>query len=255
MKKLYGLTILIAVLALFGAAAAQAGKQPICHFPPGNEANFHTIWVSDSAVAKHVEKHLDLEGTCLENCEIICDDEDFCTQDVESDPDQCICLAEPRPEVNCDDSNPCTADSCSSAVGACVYDTAILNGEPCDDGDPDTDDDVCTDGVCAGTSGPDCPCLVDTTFRDVVFQFQQGNGGQCFIESPVAWLQYLRDVAFTDGSQCGSVFTGPPFPGCTPSPVDPEGCITSSRPVTPDENALCIEVLEQAAAGTSGCDF
>lgn len=165
---LHRLTILVAVLALFGAAAAQAGKQAICHFPPGNPDNFHTIVVSDNAVDKHVAKHDDLVGSCLENCETICDDGDFCTQDVLADPDQCICLAEPRPAVDCDDSNPCTVDDCSTAAGACVYDSDILNGTACDDGDPGTTGEVCNDGECVAAVG--CPCNSDAfpTFQAAV---------------------------------------------------------------------------------------
>jgi len=155
MKRLHLLTLLVAVLAVFGAASAQAGKQAICHFPPGNPDNFHTIVVSDNAVDKHVEKHGDLIGSCLENCETICDDGDFCTQDVLSDPNQCICLAEPRPAVDCDDSNPCTSDSCDSTAGACSYDSDLPNGDVCDDQDTVTIFDSCTDGFCAGK--PPCP--------------------------------------------------------------------------------------------------
>lgn len=158
MKKLHSTLLLIAVLVLFGAAAAQAGKQAICHFPPDDPANFHTIVVSDNAVANHVAKHEDLVGTCLENCEAACDDEDFCTQDVQADPDQCICLAEPRPAVNCDDSNPCTADSCDSGIGACLNNADILDGSACDDGDPGTTGEVCTGGECLVLSGNSINC-------------------------------------------------------------------------------------------------
>uniref|UniRef100_A0A7S3L5P5 Uncharacterized protein n=1 Tax=Amphora coffeiformis TaxID=265554 RepID=A0A7S3L5P5_9STRA len=45
----------------------------VCHIPPGNEANYHMISVSPAAAHKHVENHGDLYGTCLENCDEICD--------------------------------------------------------------------------------------------------------------------------------------------------------------------------------------
>ena len=50
MKKLFLFTLLVAALAAFGAVAAQAGiRVQICHIPPGNPVNFHTITVSESA--------------------------------------------------------------------------------------------------------------------------------------------------------------------------------------------------------------
>ena len=154
---------LLALMAL-AATAAQAVKVDVCHFPPGNIDNWHTISVSENALNAHFN-HGDLEGSCYENCETICDDGDACTQDVEPDAAVCICKAEPTP-VNCDDGNPCTADSCSSEVGACVYDTTILDGTACDDGDPDTSGDVCTDGVCAGTGAFSCEGQINGTLCD-----------------------------------------------------------------------------------------
>lgn len=147
-KRLLRLTLLTTGLAVLVSASALAGKQAICHFPPDNPANFHTIVISDNAVEQHVANHGDTVGSCLANCEAICDDGDFCTQDVVSDPDRCICQSEPRPEVDCDDSNDCTADSCDSGLGACLYNTAILDGDACDDGDPGTSGTVCSGGAC-----------------------------------------------------------------------------------------------------------
>jgi hypothetical protein len=151
-------TILLTTLAFLCVTAAQAAKVNVCHFPPGNPDNWQTISISENALNAHLN-HGDLAGSCLANCETICDDGDACTQDVESDAESCSCLAVPT-AVDCDDSNPCTADSCSSAAGACVYDTAILNGTACDDGDAETSGDVCTNSFCAGTSvcstGPTC---------------------------------------------------------------------------------------------------
>lgn len=150
-------TFLFIALIAFAATAAQAAKVEICHIPPGNPENWHTISVSSKAVNAHLN-HGDLLGSCLENCETLCDDGDACTQDAEPDAQTCVCTSSP---VNCDDSNPCTADSCSSEAGACVYDSSLPNGDACDDGDADTENDVCTDGVCAGTpTGPqDCTTL------------------------------------------------------------------------------------------------
>ena len=47
----------------------------------------------------------------------------------------------------CDDGNPCTKDTCDPTVG-CVFDPQ--DGVPCDDGDPNTVNDRCLNGVCVG---------------------------------------------------------------------------------------------------------
>ncbi len=45
------------------------GKTILCHNPPGDESNTHTIMVNDNAVARHVEIHGDTEGPCPGDCE------------------------------------------------------------------------------------------------------------------------------------------------------------------------------------------
>ncbi len=184
-------TLLLLALMSIPATAALADhghhgdpdnrKIQICHFPPGNPANFHTIRVKAKAWAKH-ERHGDLLGSCMANCEAICGDDDPCTQDVESDTNHCICLPVPVPvscddgvdctidscdpvdgscvAVNaCDDANPCTADICSTGectfppVTGCIF-PPVADGELCDDGDPGTIGDQCLAGVCMGSD----PC-------------------------------------------------------------------------------------------------
>lgn len=43
---------------------ANPKKELICHIPPGNPANAHTICVSDHAVATHTSHHGDTIGPC-----------------------------------------------------------------------------------------------------------------------------------------------------------------------------------------------
>ena len=112
MKNRFLLLIFLVVPLLLTAAPAYAGKQAICHFPPGNPDNWHTIMVSDNAVASHLENHGDIMGSCAESCETLCDDGNFCTQDVFSVADgDCVCNSGERPAVECDDGNECTEDS------------------------------------------------------------------------------------------------------------------------------------------------
>ena len=58
----------------------------------------------------------------------------------------------------CDDSNPCTADSCKAGIG-CVH---ALSSAPCDDGQSCTSDDLCTGGVCIGSKTWACPKCSNT---------------------------------------------------------------------------------------------
>ncbi len=52
------------VSALFLGAPAWAAKVTICHVPPGNPDNFHTISVGEKAVAAHLA-HGDFLGSCI----------------------------------------------------------------------------------------------------------------------------------------------------------------------------------------------
>ncbi|MFT7624352.1 MAG: hypothetical protein ACI9WU_003539 [Myxococcota bacterium] len=83
------------------------------------------------------------EGTCHYTPNTAgCDDGLACTG-----PDLCAneaCSGEPKA---CDDSNNCTADSCSELAGGCVHEPVE---NPCDDGNACTVDDGCLGGTCTG---------------------------------------------------------------------------------------------------------
>jgi hypothetical protein len=67
MKKL-GFAILVGVLVVTGVTRAFAGSQgkvDVCHIPPGNPDNAHTINVSVNAVPAHLA-HGDSLGACDE---------------------------------------------------------------------------------------------------------------------------------------------------------------------------------------------
>ena len=228
--------LLFLALLAFAATAAQAAKVEICHFPPGNPDNWHTISVSENALAAHLD-HGDLEGSCFANCGAICDDGDSCTQDVEPDAEVCLCRAVPEP-VDCDDSNPCTADSCSSEAGACVYDTALLNGTSCDDGDPETADDVCTDGVCAGSSPISCPC--DVPERWGLLSGMPPLGCR---EWDGAIEIYFAETGGADGTM-GTLSSSSGVNVCVSATPDSLEYLF----ITADEFSLCWETLQQIKA-------
>jgi hypothetical protein len=59
---------------------ANTKKTTICHIPPGNPANAHTICVGNAAVPAHVNNHGDFIGTC--SCPLdagMDDDDDDCS--------------------------------------------------------------------------------------------------------------------------------------------------------------------------------
>ena len=92
----------------------------------------------------------------------VCDDGNDCSYGEGCLAGQCT-GAKP---VDCNDGNPCTADSCAPTKG-CVH-SAKIGG--CEDGDPCTEGDTCKGGVCAAGSDV-CQCENNA---DCV-KFENGN--------------------------------------------------------------------------------
>ena len=65
MKSILG-AVVFTLLVTLAPAPAQSGedKVTICHIPPGNPENRHTIVVGASAVPAHLELHGDSIGEC-----------------------------------------------------------------------------------------------------------------------------------------------------------------------------------------------
>jgi hypothetical protein len=89
-----------------------------------------------------------------------CNDRDHCTVGDMCDSSG-FCVGNPK---DCDDSNPCTGDTCEASDGSCV--NTPLAGMPCDDGDECTLGDRCqANGTCDGTP-KDCndanQCTIDS---------------------------------------------------------------------------------------------
>ncbi|HIA02241.1 MAG TPA: hypothetical protein EYN66_10085, partial [Myxococcales bacterium] len=98
-----------------------------------------------------------VSGTCVSgDVARNCNDDNPCT--VESCLPSVGCKFEP---TLCNDANACTVDSCDPAVG-CLFE-AQSDGAHCDDGNPGTGPDSCTDGICTGV-GKDCSQYVVQPF-------------------------------------------------------------------------------------------
>ncbi|MEZ4265139.1 MAG: hypothetical protein R3F39_02085 [Myxococcota bacterium] len=93
-----------------------------------------------------------------------CDDGDLCTTGATCADGACV---GGTPKL-CDDSNPCTSDSCNAATGACVFTPA--DGTPCDDGNICTGPDQCLASACA-PGAPVAGCCGSATDCD--------DGQQC----------------------------------------------------------------------------
>ena len=85
----------------------------------------------------------------------VCDDGDVCTSVSKCESGECVGKA----DKSCDDSNPCTVDSCDPLAGC---QKTAGEGE-CDDGNPCTSKDGCTKGACKGIAS-NCNDGIDCTY-------------------------------------------------------------------------------------------
>src|SRR5688572_4988787 len=60
----FALTAVAALIVLAPAASAKGEKVTICHIPPGNPDNAHTITISVNALQTHIDHHDDAIGAC-----------------------------------------------------------------------------------------------------------------------------------------------------------------------------------------------
>lgn len=118
------------------------------------------------------------KGACEPGNAAKCDDNNPCTDDgcdkkagcnAANAKDGAACTAHPCAEIqvcqngscqktkekNCDDSNPCTSDSCSAngRIGSCEH---TGQGGACSDGDPCTENDNCVNKVCTAGAAKQC---------------------------------------------------------------------------------------------------
>ena len=119
-KPMCGFLIMVTVLG-FVTIAHAGDKMEICHVPPDDPDNYHTINVSDKALAGHVRHGDKFMEPCDADCDTICGDENMCTQDYDPTVGCAIggCYPEPipLPPGSCDDGNLCTVDSCDALEG------------------------------------------------------------------------------------------------------------------------------------------
>lgn len=181
------------------------------------------------------------KGTCTPTANVGCNDGNSCTAD-SCDTASGKCVHAPSPGVTicsdgnvctvndfclngsclsifsaCDDSNPCTIDSCSASDGGPVCSVKNApDGTGCDDGNACTTTDICTAGACGGTD----KCVYTSPYSDT---FPCGSNNWSFPPSPsenaLSWgidaspasssnpgyYSASCSLNFNDGSTYGSV--------------------------------------------------
>ena len=188
-------------------------------------------------------------GTCVPGPPLNCNDQNPCTNDSCSATQGClhppntgascsdgsVCTAgdscnasgacAPGPPLNCNDSNGCTADSCSATQG-CLH--APQTGTSCSDGKPCTAGDTCAQGVCVAGPPTVCAdsssCTVDSCHPTQGCQFTPLPAGTACNDGDLC----------TEGESCnasGQCLVGTPIvcddlDPCTPDSCDPaQGCL------------------------------
>ncbi len=200
---------------------------------------------------RYRKRYLNADQTCRR--ELLCDDHSTCTHDVCTPEQGCefrpvpegtdcddgsACTAESHctangrcvgAETDCDDDNPCTFDYCNSTDGSCFY---VRLDPLCDDGDPCTRADHCTEGVCAGTPftcDDGNPCTDGVCIGDTCRFVPRGSGTACDDGDPCT----KEDACDPTGACVGSPRCDDGNP-CTTDTCQPQGmgfiCQSASLP-------------------------
>lgn len=223
-----------------GTAAASETRIEVCHLPPGNPGNYHTLVIPAPAVKAHLA-HGDLLGACGNYCGLFCSTGNKCAQDTGTfDPatGRCACSSVP---VDCSPTSPClTAAGCDPVQG-CLY--AVNAGATCN-----ADNNVCTGpdfcdatGVCQpGPAVPGC-CLTNVDCpNDACVQYQ------CNATTNLCQLASVTSCAPPDACTVGLCDA---TSGCAYTPVvctPPDQChVASCDPV-----AGCSSTPVACSAGT-----
>jgi len=150
-----------------------------------------------------------------------------------SDPSDCIAYQTCSTDADCDDGNPCTADTCD-LTGACV--TTPTPNVPCSDGLYCNGDEVCNSlGFCVAATPRNCD-----------------DGIACTLDScdelTDSCINDPRNSLCSDGQFCNGAETCDPLSGCVagtpPNCGDGVSCTTD---VCDEINDACVNTPSNAA--------
>ncbi len=270
-------TILVATglaLGVFGplpADARQSDKVEVCHRPPDDPSNYHTISVSANAVAAHLA-HGDLLGPCETQCPALCDDGNACTIDSgvwDAGARRCACLQTP---VVCGASDQChDAGVCDPGTGLCSN-PPKPDGAACSDGNVCTRTDTCQAGTCVGASPVVCTAsdqCHDAGACDpatgVCSNPAKPDGAACNDGNACTQADTCRagtcegasPVVCTASDQCRDAGTCDPATGVCSNPAKPDGAACNDgnacTQVDACEAGTCVGVSPVVCAASDQC--
>jgi hypothetical protein len=169
-----------------------------------------------------------IPGPCTSDAQ--CDNNNVCDGTDACQNATCI----PGATLDCDDLNPCTADSCDPTAG-CQH--VALTG-PCDDGSACTTGDTCTGGVCVGTPitcNDNNPCTLDNCDPTLgcVFPDRCDDGNVC---NGVEACDITTNTCF----QAVAALNCDDLNPCTDDVCDPvRGCLHTNNTNACDDGSLC----------------
>jgi hypothetical protein len=185
-----------------------------------------------------------ITGKCAGGVPNPCNDKDICTQD------NCIkdVGCQNLPINPCNDGNPCTTDTCPVGGLGCSF---IPHFEPCDDLDPCTLADFCSEGQCKGTGQPNCddgnPCTDDFCTPTVGCDHKT-NQAVCDDDDPCT----LGDVCVAGACKPGEDTPCKDGNPCTIDECKPNGkCQFTPNNPCMDGNACTQDVCDPVA----GCQY
>ena len=208
-------------------------------------------------------------GQCLGGAALNCNDGNICTDDtcdpesgcayeINDNPcndgnpcstgDQCVngeCTG--SGELNCEDGNVCTTDSCDLLFG-CVH---SFNDDDCSDGNPCTTEDACSGGACVGSGNLDCtdgnPCTDDSCSPEVGCVYSN-NAAACTDNNDCT----LGDLCSAGVCVPGVLQNCDDGNVCTNDECDAvAGCVFSTNSVPCDDGNACTteDTCENGACG------
>ena len=141
-----------AIAALIPSRAlAQSKMVTICHVPPGNPANAHTITVGEAAAQRHLEQHPgDTWGECQTSTTTTTSTTTSTTSTSTTTP--------PPPAVQCDNAlNDCSTDPCICGTGTTCVSGQCVQAIQCDNALNNCATDPCICGT--GTTCVSGSCI------------------------------------------------------------------------------------------------
>ena len=194
-----------AIAALIPSRAlAQSKMVTICHVPPGNPANAHTITVGEAAAQRHLEQHPgDTMGSCQTSptTTTSTSTSTTSTSSTTSTTSTSTSTTTPTTSTSTSTTSTSTTPMCLSNGGSCSANNQCCSGR-------------CAGGMCAEP----CPSGTVTLSNGTCAKLCTGNAMVCTAANCFCLL-HVSDQAF----YCGSVIGASRVQGCMDDIACPPG--------------------------------